>query len=423
MNGSLDVKNGSNFPGVSRFRTDASGTPSARKWTTRVLRGDDEFKALGRQWSSLLGECDGSNVFQSHEWLYTWWITYRPEAELTIVVAERSGKVGGIAPVMLETTRRGGVTVRVLRFVGDGTHETDHMDFLASRTDRRAILQALLEGVSALDWDIAELNQVPEASPNARDLMEWIGKSGLWRFVKISPCPVCQLPANFQGLLSALPSRLRTSIRSSRRKLAQRSVVAFGVCKDEEELSTELAAFFCNHESRWRGKGATGVFADARRREFYARLSPKLLEKGWLRLFFLRLDGRSVAHQYCFTTGDTVMLLQEGFDFSLASENIGNTLRSYVFEHLIDTKVSTYDFLAGASRHKQNWSNGVVNDLCIHCARPSWRGVFFYLVPRLIERARDVLGTLRDRVYAVLRERGWPPSLGTRNASGAPDGT
>jgi hypothetical protein len=77
---------------------------------------------------------------------------------------------------------------------------------------------------------------------------------------------------------------------------------------------------------------------------------------------------------------------------------VGNVLRANVFEHLIMTGAECYDFLAGASRHKASWSDGVVNDLCIRCAQPSWRGWLFFWSPLLLERARAALRPWRDRL-------------------------
>ena len=97
----------------------------------------------------------------------------------------------------------------------------------------------------------------------------------------------------------------------------------------------------------------------------YERLTPALLGRGWLRFFYLKLDDRIVAQQYCFSLDGTVMLLQEGFDFKRAGDNVGNVLRARVFQHLIESGAACYDFLAGTSRHKQNWSDGTLTDLRI----------------------------------------------------------
>jgi CelD/BcsL family acetyltransferase involved in cellulose biosynthesis len=384
----------------------AGHAPSVRQyvfqpasWSTRVIRSSAEFEALRGAWSELLSESEDSSVFLSHEWLFAWWSAYRPEAELAIVLAEENGRLCGIAPMMTESSRRAGVTRKVLRFIGDGTGETDHIHFLTAVSRREDAMRVLLDAIGNLEWDVAEFNQVPEGTPNSLDLLDWIDRMRFRSSLMVKPCPVRRLPASYEELLAGLPGRLRTSIRSSRKKLEQKHRVEFGLHEKPEDLGPALEAFFTNHESRWQGKGQSGAFANEMRRDFYAGLTPRLLERGWLRFFYLKLDGRTVAQQYCFALDGTVMLLQEGFDFAHAQDNVGNVLRAMVFEHLINTGATCYDFLAGSSRHKKSWSDGEVNDLCIHCARRSWRGWLFFALPLKIERVKDALRPWRDRLF------------------------
>jgi CelD/BcsL family acetyltransferase involved in cellulose biosynthesis len=93
-----------------------------------------------------------------------------------------------------------------------------------------------------------------------------------------------------------------------------------------------------------------------------------------------------------------VYLLQEGFDFALAQQNIGNALRSHVFEYLIEHRYEAYDFLAGVSRHKQNWSDSMPNDVTFAIARPTMKGRLAHFAPKLVEAAKDRLRPLRDRL-------------------------
>jgi CelD/BcsL family acetyltransferase involved in cellulose biosynthesis len=372
-------------------------TPGPATWTTRVVRATATFEALEPRWTHLLGECIEPSVFLSHDWLYAWWTAYRPAAELAIVLVEDRGELRGVAPLMIETRRRAGLSVRVLRFIGDGTGETDHMHFLVARAARDEVLPRLLDAIAALDWDVAEFNQMPEAAATTAALLAWIDARRLDRHVERVPCPVRHLPAAKDAVLAALPARLRTSIRSSRRKLQQRHVVEFGRHDRPEEVADALEAFFANHASRWQGKGQAGAFAHAARRGFYERVTPRLLARGWLRFFHMKLDGRPVAQQYCFALDGTVMLLQEGFDYAHAADNVGNVLRSLVFEHLVESGAACYDFLAGSSRHKQAWSDATVIDLRIACARRSWRGWLFHGMPCALARAKDRVRPWRDR--------------------------
>jgi CelD/BcsL family acetyltransferase involved in cellulose biosynthesis len=382
------------------------GTADASAWTVRVLRSDSEFAALEAAWSELHARCADRNVFLSHEWLHAWWVAYRPRAELAIVIVEDGGRLLGIAPMMIGIERSAGVGVRVLRFIGDANEatghvrETDHAGFVVDRAQRAEVVHALLAAIARLRWDAAELNQVPEASETTRDLLHWIALMKLAHSVEAVPCPVRRLPPTYEALLASLPSRLRTSVRSSRRRLANEHALEFGLHADDSGIAAALARFFENHTSRWRGKGQQGAFAQPARREFYRMLTPRLLRRGWLRFFYLALDGRVVAQQYCFAVDDTVMLLQEGFDFAHAQDNVGNVLRACVFEHLIAAGAGCYDFLAGSSRHKQAWSDGVVTDLRIECARPTWRGRLRRAVPAARQRIADLAAPCLLRLRA-----------------------
>jgi CelD/BcsL family acetyltransferase involved in cellulose biosynthesis len=406
-------------------RTAAAGTAAGKKRSpplpiapngdpatgtkARRIGSDREFAALEPAWSELHARCADRSVFLSHEWLHAWWTAYRPRAELAIVVVENGGRLLGIAPMMIIQERRAGVAVRVLRFIGDANEatghirETDHIGFIVEREKRAEVVHALLAAIARLRWDAAEFNQVPEASETTRELLAWIALMKLACQIEVVPCPVRRLPPTYEALLASLPSRLRTSVRSSRRKLQERHAVEFGLHAREDGLDAALAAFFRNHESRWRGKGQEGAFVHPARRQFYALLTPRLLRRGWLRFFHLSLDGRVVAQQYCFAVDGTVMLLQEGFDFAHAQDNVGNVLRACVFEHLIETGAECYDFLAGDSRHKQSWSDGVVNDLRIACARPTWRGWLSRTLPRAGHRLKAVARRWRDRLQRTRR--------------------
>lgn len=345
-------------------------------------------------WSDLVLRAVDANTFMTHTWVYGWWNAYRPSARLCIVVAEARGKLVGIAPLMV--VREGGIArvLRRLRFVGDGTSETDHMNLLADAADRQRIVAGLIDRIAALPWDVAHFSQMPESSENTRQLLEAASARG-WATDSIaSPCPRCVLPRSPEDLLRMLPSRLRTAIRSSRRTLGEGHTLEFGRHLDSAELPLALESLYRNHASRWGVKGEAGVFVDPRKRAFYAHLSRHLLRDESLHFYYLKVDGEIVAQQFCFEYDGVVFLLQEGFDARWAQHNVGNVLRSMVLEHLIQTNRRVYDFLAGTSRHKRQWSNDVVNDLNIRIFSSTVAGriAHGFLAARARLRGRQVTG-------------------------------
>jgi CelD/BcsL family acetyltransferase involved in cellulose biosynthesis len=314
---------------------------------------------------------------------------------LSLILAEHDGRLVGIAPLMLAHEWRFGLPVRVLRFVGDGTAETDHVTFVLDRQYGAEALHAILGHVDAMPWDIAEFNQTPEEAWMTASLLSFSARRWLCTHEPVS-CPVSMLPHSFDDLLAQLPPRFRTAIRSSRRRLHERYNVEFGLHEDAIELPAALDSLFANHGSRWRAKNLPGVFTDPRKRAFYADVSERFRKLGWLRFFFLKLDGRTVAQEFCFVYRDTVMLLQEGFDYAHARENIGNVLRSMVFEYLIERQMRAYDFLAGESRHKRTWATGTANDLRVLCVRTGVYGRTLQALPHALETVKARLRPIRE---------------------------
>lgn len=383
---------------AARYSTSGGPPPFvgslAMTYEVRVLCDEADFAALEDRWGRLMQTAADANTFLSHQWLYAWWCAYRPRAKLRIVVAERMGRLCGIAPMMLTREGRLERVIQRVRFIGDGTSETDHMNFIVDRSDREGILRALLDEVSKLPWQVAHFSQMPERSENTIQLLQRAELEGWFVDSRVVPCPRVLLPANPDDLLRSLPSRLRTAIRSARRDLNSSHKVEFGMTTEPDELGSALQILYRNHAGRWQAKGESGVFVDGRKRTFYETLSRKLLDAGMLRFFYLRVDGEVIAQQYCFEFGGTVYLLQEGFDIAWSAKNVGNVLRAMVLEFLIDRGSHVYDFLAGVTRHKRHWSNAIENDLHLRFFRGGAAGT-------LLRRLVQLRMRLKQRVPAL----------------------
>jgi len=361
------------------------------------IRDTEGFAQLAPAWTKLLARSADANPFLSHEWLHAWWIAYQPSAELRILVARDGNRVIGVAPLM---ERKSGIKsmLRTLCFIGDGTSETDHVGFLLDRDQTADVATALLEAVCALPWNALLLNQVTEKSTTAKAILSFFQARGDNVDIAISPCPVRRMPSTYEALLASLPARFRTALRSTRRRLVDQYTVHFGLHDTAESLSLGLETLFTQHAGRWRLKNQIGVFVDPQKCAFYQDMAARFLARDWLRFYYLKLDDRIVAQQFCFQLDGCVLLLQEGFDPAHVRDNVGNALRSMVFERLIEEQVPCYDFLAGASRHKANWSDHIVNDLLITIVRKGWSGWFYRAPMQVREKLTDCLRPWRDRL-------------------------
>lgn len=365
-----------------------TGQPAYR---VRIVSDSAEFAALRPAWKSLVSHAAEANTFKTWEWLNSWWEAYRPANALRLILIERSDRLVGIAPMMTGRESRYGIPFKALRFVGDGTYETDHIGFLLDKDEADNVTPLLLTAIGGLEWDLAFFSQVPDGSATASALREWIQSTNLRSKENRIPCAARTLPGDYNGLLASLPSRFRTTLRSTRKRLAEGYAMEFGRHEAPAEFSSALETLYRNHASRWAAKNQDGVFVSEKKRRFYSLLTQRLHDAGSLRFYYLKLDGLIVAQEYCFRHGDTLYLLQEGFDFAFQKENVGNMLRALIFEQAIGEGMKVYDFLAGVSRHKKTWSDHFPEDVCFEIARrgPKARGL--HAAPALVHRLRATI--------------------------------
>jgi CelD/BcsL family acetyltransferase involved in cellulose biosynthesis len=82
------------------------------------------------------------------------------------------------------------------------------------------------------------------------------------------------------------------------------------------------------------------------------------LERDWLRLYCLEVDGEIAAMSYCYRFRNRVFLMQSGYDPALSRFKPGNVLLGYALEHAMAEGNEVFDFLRGDHRYKQELATG-----------------------------------------------------------------
>jgi protein-tyrosine phosphatase len=188
---------------------------------------------------------------------------------------------------------------------------------------------------------------------------------------------VTNLPAEWETYLAQLSSENRNNLKRYTRRLGRHYQVEIYKCTNEADLPKCLEDLFELHQKRWQLRGEPGTFASTERRAFYFELSCALLKHGNLEFWLLTLNGKTAAAQFCFRQGESVFLLQEGFDPDHSADRVGFILRGHVLEQLVAAGVRRYDFLYGQSEGKQIWVPQLQHYLDIHFAKRGSRGALY----------------------------------------------
>jgi peptidoglycan/xylan/chitin deacetylase (PgdA/CDA1 family)/CelD/BcsL family acetyltransferase involved in cellulose biosynthesis len=371
------------------------------------IRQEFEFNALADEWNRLLASSVADTIFLTHEWLRPWWDAYGTRGDLRILLArDACGELRGIAPLRRRKSRRYGRSYEVLSFMGDGSGDSDYLDFIIRRGDEREVMSAFA-GALRRELDngaVLEANSTPESSP-AYSILREIGQSAgsVWVETDV-PCSTVALPSTWDEYLKMLASRFRTKVRSVLRAVSAEPDLQFEMCDTPAKLDEYLPVLFDLHTRRWAKVAKPGVFRGADKRRFYGCMSRTMLERGALFFSGLRWRGKLLACQYGFVHNGVYSQLQEGYEPESEHWNAGVALRAWSIQQLLTAGVKEYDFLAGVGRHKSDWGSVVKNSKMAVLARATVAGTAYCRGPKWEIAARQAVKRLMPADWIAARD-------------------
>lgn len=358
-------------------------------------------------WENILNENPASSIFSTPEWLGSWWKAFGSNRQMVaLAFSNGSGELVGLAPLYLDDSRRVPFgRLKCLRLVGDGSGDSDNIDLIIQPGFEKACAQALLRWlVDQPDWDVCCLNTLPENSTAARALLREL-KAAKWPLMP-GTCrnAAIHLPITWQSYVETLAPDFRALVTRYPRRLANRYQVRIYRCEDSSQLPGGLEVLFTLHQKRWRKANYPGSFVSQERREFYLHMAESFLRRGWLELWFLELNGTTVATQFCFRYRDSAYILQEGFDPDYAADKVGYALRAAMLQHFIHAGIKRYDFLGAFSAHKQNWGARPGSYLNLGFAAPGSFGSYYLIFDNFVNKSKEWLRDhLPSRAWNALR--------------------
>lgn len=382
----------------------------SREWS-------DVDRLLAEHWNPLLRSSSADTFFLTWEWIANWRKAYGAELEPFVVSGWERDQLVGIAPLCIETIKRFGAKWKVVKLLGDGSHDSDYLDCFATPGYESKFAESLLNVLKSdrRSWDCLELHGPLRSSPFANAFCDHAKKLG-WHLAQDDvPCLTLQLPATWDGYLQLLKPRFRTKLRSAMTFFEQQQA-AITQCTSEEQLREWLDLFFALHGRRWNSKGRPGVFGGKEKREFYWDISRAALQSGSLEFHRLDLGERALAFQYGFRYNNSFLLLQEAYDPDWESLRPGIALRGFRLRSMIAEGVREYDFLGGVAQHKLDWGASAKQSVKRRIAASQLAVTAFFKVPSAVENGKEFARkVLPQSLFAALKKVG-----GSDSAAEAP---
>ncbi|MBI1806225.1 MAG: GNAT family N-acetyltransferase [Ignavibacteria bacterium] len=361
----------------------------------RLITSNAEFDALEEEWNTLLGHTDTS-VFQTFEWLRTWWKYFaKPNYRLHIIVFIYEQRIVGIAPLFIERQRVLGLRIfSRLQFIGRGL--SDYVDCIIQPGFEQIVLNAFAHYLNAnsKQWDVFDVEDVNERSPLVKIFPDMLRNHGINVYqYQGNVCPYINLPTSSEMLLPSLGPTTSYNFKRKFKRLQQGFKAEVETYKEEtDDIQRAVAEFSHIHGGRWKSQGYPSAFDDEKHRAFHVEFSCKFARRGWLRIFFLKVNDLPVAVSYSFNYNKRIYMYQSnahGTD-DVMKCSPGFLVRSIAMVDGIEEGMRVFDFLRGDETYKyKEWKAIDSKNYLIRASSPTHmsrpRFMFFLMFELLMK--------------------------------------
>ena len=314
----------------------------------------DDLAAIGREgWNATVEKCPDSGIFQSYEWISTWWRRFKGDTgRLRVVAAFENDSLVGLAPLCEMAGEGGGFE---LVFLGNGHAGYQTFPVVSGRLD---IVRALLEEVThreARCIDVA-LREIPQFSALGLCLAEGASGWDAWQQASTTSYPRLRIRGNSRGVSAVLR---KCSLRRYDRDLRHAGVLSVLHLNDCAQISDRLAEFTRQHFARWTGAGCTSLLETEEIQIFYRELVEAFAGTDRILFTALVLDGRPVAQHFGFRSRGDLLWYRPLFDVSLAHLSPEEMLLKSLVEYARDADLDSLDFTRDTEPFKDRFASTV----------------------------------------------------------------
>jgi len=311
--------------------------------TAAAARAADGFAA--ETFESLSGclKTTGSRLqfeapFMLPGWMRAWQEVFAPQAFLWIRSLRKSGRMVGLAPLLVEEG--------TARLIGDAG-VCDHLDLVCSAGLRREFCDALLDHLEAAGIRQLDLNPLRPDSVVIQALAPEARTRG--HAVSITEEDVLfemELPATWDDYLRILSGKQRHEVKRKLRRLETHAGTGFHLVQEPPAIRAALSDFLALFRQNRPDKAA---FMDGRMEAYFRLLAEYVPET---QIGFLAVDGRPAAAVWCCDFGGTRYLYNSGYDAGYSHLSLGLLCKILSIRDGIARGLVKYDFLKGEEAYK-----------------------------------------------------------------------
>ncbi|HTY59596.1 MAG TPA: GNAT family N-acetyltransferase [Bacteroidota bacterium] len=322
----------------------------------------EDLVPLASAWTALALESGVPGIFGTFEWTETWWRCAPPASRRVMVLSVwHDGRIACVAPLMACRRWFGPLPVSAVEFVstwkyaGSAASVLGSMDIIVDPAHRDGAFEALLHYIEGKKWDLLRLHPVREDSLSLDPLGRWgesRGRSAVR--TRVFENAVLRAGGGEEGFRTHLSPKFKARLRQAGEKLGRRGAVDFVELTAPADVPGAFGRIVDIEKRSWKWEKGIAI-TSAAYGDFFPGIALAAAQKGWLRLAFLRLDGREIAYALMVFAGVTATFLKTGYDDAHDDCSPGSLLMNWMFDRRAREGARRIDMFSGDWGYKQRW--------------------------------------------------------------------
>jgi CelD/BcsL family acetyltransferase involved in cellulose biosynthesis len=325
---------------------------------TQLITTGPELHNLRSSWGELHHAARGS-IFQTHEWLTSWWREYGSSLSLRVLTGWNGHRLVGLFPCFVQEFAIAGIGFRRLSLLGEYAVTGEYAP-LVHPDHQIAFAQASSSFCDNLlarrECDFVDFHLLPTGSRFVSSFLREMQEREyhvLENSTSLSRTLI-PLPSTWNAFLQTLGVKERKNLKRQERQLASRGV-ACEVLTTHSGFEEGFEDFVQLHSTVWRRKGEGGYFKSRPGfRAFHETVTAQLIPSGKAKLYFLTHERNRIAALQVFSANQQCHFYLSGRDpgHPLSRYAPGVVLMARAVRDAIEEGCLMCDLLEGEATYK-----------------------------------------------------------------------
>lgn len=299
------------------------------------------FQEVETEWESVLQDSPADTLFLTPQWQKVWWDIFGEGQTMCGFFYPVDDGVAAIASLA-----KSGNTISFM-----GSQDTfDYNDFPIRLGHEEGFYQTLLECMDEQDCQRMYLFSLRDSSPTLEVFPEMARNKGYTVVIEEEDVTSgIALPGTWDEYLGLLSKKDRHELRRKLRRMDTQTDWKWYSVTEPAQVAKRLGEFISLMRQ---SRADKDEFMTPERERFFQNITQRMAELGQLQLYFLDMDGSTVATSLCFDYGGSRLLYNSGYDPEYGYFSVGLLLNAMCLRDAIDQGFTYFDFLRGPEPYK-----------------------------------------------------------------------